>query len=157
MEWKKAKKRELWTIPQLPFFELIIEKNPYNGKYGHWLYGDFDTFVEAAEACVAYNKKQLVNLKKIDCFTNQSTPLFSITKCEGNIGNGSYKQNQQWKKYIWLIAGYNPHSSISKSPALRFCIDTPCENLIQFGKKIEARHEARFLRAAEDIALGLTK
>jgi hypothetical protein len=150
MKWRKANRRELWTIPELPFFELIVKRNPYTGKYGHWFYGDFDTFLEAAEACVAYNKKEIEQMSR-------RNPLFSVTKWVGNIGNGSYFANNEWKKYIWLTAGYNPHSSISNSPALRFCIDTPSENLIKFGAKIEARHTLRFLKASQEIALGLIK
>ena len=144
----------MWTIPQFPFFLLLIKKDSYTGKYGYWQYGEYNTFQEAAKACVAYVKKQISNRKKIDSFTKQTTPLFEIDNWVGNNGNGIYIRNQEWKKYIWLEAGYNPHSSISKGPAIRFPIETPKEVLRNHATKIEARHTARFHKVADAIAEG---
>ena len=145
MKWKKARGKNIWTIPQFPFFKLIIEKPPYTEKYKCSFYGgNYNTFEEAAKACVEGVKKEL-----------EQQDLFRIETFVMNNGDGKYIRNKEWKKYIWLEAGYNPHSSVSKRPAIRFLASTPEEDLKVFGSKIQARHTNRFYKVASSIAEGL--
>lgn len=129
LRWQKARNRNLWIVPQFPFFGLVVMFDPYTKKYN-----GFNTLLEAQKA---EEKRVLKNINNYK---------FSLYHWCNNIGMGKYIHKNQWKKFQWLSCGYSFTSWVSNSPAIRLDADIPHEEAVKIGQKIMDRHKKRYIR-----------
>ncbi len=158
LKWTKHK-GGVWTVPQFPFFTLIVRENwIYGGRFTFdansypWLYEHYpQTYKTLEEAMIACEKSMLATIVKW-----QKEPNYTILKhttwC-GNTGNGKYMESEKGysnkfkhQNYQWLKGELNTVNNKHIEPAIRFDITASKEQITAHAIKIHRRHCLRFIR-----------